>query len=66
MLLSQSQLIVQVVGVGDGTGVDGRLLVLLPPLGDVVGERVVGVGGAEKGLDAQEDSSDLEGGRPVS
>jgi len=45
---------------------DGGILVLLPALGHVVGERVVRVGGAEEGLDGEEDCADLEGGGPVS
>lgn len=47
----------------------GRLnrcgLVVLPALGNVVGERVVGVGSTEEGLDREEDSADLESGGPV-
>jgi hypothetical protein len=44
---------------------DGGGLILLPALGDVGGERVVGVGGAEEGLDGEEDGADLQGGGPV-
>ena len=32
---------------------------------DVVGERVVGVGGAEQGLDGEKNGADLQGRRPV-
>lgn len=44
---------------------DGGLFVLLPGFGHLGGERVVGVGGAEEGLDGEEDGADLEGGGPV-
>jgi len=44
---------------------DGRLLILFPALGDVGGEGVVGVGGAEQGLDGEEDGPDLQRGGPV-
>lgn len=44
---------------------DGRGLVILPALGNVVGERVIGIGSAEEGLDREEDSADLESGGPV-
>jgi hypothetical protein len=40
---------------------DSRLLVLLPALGHIGGEGVVGVGGAEQGLDGEKDGADLEG-----
>ena len=40
-------------------GGDGALLVLLPALGNVGGERVVRVGGTEKRLDRQKNGSDL-------
>ena len=40
-------------------GGDGALFVLLPALGNVGGERVVRVRGAEKRLDGQQDGSDL-------
>lgn len=46
-------------------GGNGGLLVLLPTLGDVGGEGVVGVGGAQEGLDGQQDGPDLERGGPV-
>jgi hypothetical protein len=44
---------------------DGGGLVLLPALGDIGGERVVGVGGTEEGLDREEDGADLQSWRPV-
>jgi hypothetical protein len=44
---------------------DGSVLVLFPSLGDVVGERVIGVGRTEQSLDGKQDSADLQGGRPV-
>lgn len=44
---------------------DGRVLVLLPSLGDVIRERVVGVGRAEERLDGQQDRPDLQRGRPL-
>lgn len=46
-------------------GLDGSFLVLLPGFGDFGGERVVGIGCAEEGLDGEEDGADLEGGGPV-
>lgn len=47
-----------------GSG-NGSVLVFLPALGDVVGERIVGVGGTEERLNREKDGTDLEGGRPV-
>ena len=44
---------------------NGSLLVLLPCLGDVVGERVVGVGRAEERLDREEDGADLQRWGPL-
>lgn len=44
---------------------DSGGLILLPALGDIGCERVVGVGGTEEGLDGEEDGADLEGWRPV-
>lgn len=44
---------------------DGRGLVILPALGNVVGERVIGIGSAEESLDREEDSADLKSGGPV-
>lgn len=44
---------------------DGGGLILLPALGDVGGERVVGVGSTEECLDGEKDGADLEGWRPV-
>lgn len=44
---------------------DGSVLVLLPPLRYIVGERVVWVRRAEECLDGEEDGADLEGGGPV-
>lgn len=41
------------------------VLVLLPVLGHVGGQGVVGVGGTQQGLDRQQNGSDLQGGRPV-
>lgn len=46
-------------------GRDGGLLVLLPGLGDLGSERVIGVGRTEERLDGEEDGADLEGGGPV-
>lgn len=46
-------------------GLNGRGLVILPALGNIVGERVVGIGSTEEGLDREEDSADLERGGPV-
>lgn len=47
------------------SGLDGSFLVFFPGFGDFSGERVVGVGGAEEGLDGEEDGADLKGGGPV-
>lgn len=47
------------------SGLDGSFLVFFPGFGDFGGERVVGVGGAEEGLDGEEDGADLKGGGPV-
>lgn len=44
---------------------DGLCLILLPRLGNVVGERIVWVGCAEQSLDGEEDGADLQGRRPV-
>lgn len=44
---------------------DGGLLVLLPRLRNVVGERVVGVRRREERLDREQDRADLERGRPL-
>lgn len=44
---------------------NSRRLIVLPTLGNIVGERVVGVGSAEEGLDRKEDSANLESGGPV-
>jgi hypothetical protein len=44
---------------------DGRGLVILPALGNVVGKRVIGIGSAEEGLNREEDSADLKSGGPV-
>jgi hypothetical protein len=44
---------------------DGSVLVLFPSLGDVVGERVIGVGRTEQSLDRKQDSANLQGRRPV-
>lgn len=44
---------------------DGSRLVHLPSLGHIVGQWVVGIRGSKQSLNGQEDSSDLEGGRPV-
>lgn len=46
-------------------GLNGRGLVILPALGNIVGERVVGIGSTEEGLDRKEDGADLERGGPV-
>lgn len=46
-------------------GCNSGLLILLPALGDICSERVIRVRSTEEGLDRQEDSSDLESGRPV-
>lgn len=40
-------------------------LVFLPCLRNVVGERIIWVRGAEQSLDREENSSDLEGRRPI-
>eukprot|EP01084_Bolivina_argentea_P143793 252456_1 len=51
---------------GEGTrGLDGILLVGLPVLRDVVGERVVGVGRRHEDLDAEEHLANLERGGPL-
>lgn len=47
------------------SGFDGGLFVFFPGFGDFGGERVVGVGGAEEGLNGEEDGTDLKGRRPV-
>jgi hypothetical protein len=44
---------------------DGRRLVLLPALGDIGSEGVIGVGGAEEGLDREQNRPDLQRRRPV-
>ena len=44
---------------------DGLCLVDLPELGDVVGQRVVGVGRREEGLDREEHGADLKRGAPL-
>lgn len=44
---------------------DCSVLVFLPALGDVVGERIIGVWCAQECLDGEKDGTDLEGGRPV-
>lgn len=44
---------------------DGSFFVFLPGFGNFGSERVVWVGGAEEGLDGEEDGADLEGGGPV-
>lgn len=46
-------------------GLNGRGLVILPALGNIVGERVVGIGSTEEGLDREEDGADLKRGGPV-
>lgn len=40
-------------------------LVLLPVFGNVVCQRIVGVGGTEEGLYREQDGTDLERGRPL-
>jgi len=47
------------------SGFDGEGLVGLPLGGDVVVERVIGVGGLEEELDGETDLVDLERGRPL-
>ncbi len=47
------------------SGCDSSFLVLLPPFCDFGRKGVVGVGGAEEGLDREEDSTDLESWGPV-
>jgi hypothetical protein len=42
-------------------GLDGSILIFLPSLCNVVCEGVVRVGGAEEGLDGEENRSDLQG-----
>ena len=44
---------------------DSGILVLLPLLRDVVGERVVGVRSTKQSLDGEENGADLERGGPV-
>ncbi len=44
---------------------DGALLVLLPTLGNIGGQRIVRVGRTEECLNGQQDCPDLERGRPV-
>jgi hypothetical protein len=44
---------------------NGGILVLFPSLGDVVGERVVGVRCTEQSLNGEQDSANLQGRRPV-
>lgn len=40
-------------------------LIVLPALGNVVCEGIVGVGSAEEGLNGEQDRADLKGRRPV-
>lgn len=47
------------------SGGDGGILILFPALCDIVGEWVVWVRGAKKGLNRKKDSADLKGRRPV-
>jgi hypothetical protein len=47
------------------TSIDGALLVGLPVLGNIVGEGIVGVGGAEQGLNAQQNRANLKRGAPL-
>lgn len=47
------------------SGFDGSFLVFLPGFGDFGSERIVGVGGAEEGLDGEEDGADLKSRGPV-
>ena len=44
---------------------DRGLLVLLPALGDIGGQGIVGIRSAEKSLDGEENRPDLKGRRPV-
>ncbi len=44
---------------------DSSLLILFPALRDVGSERVVRIRSTEQGLDREQDSTDLKGGRPV-
>lgn len=46
-------------------GLNGSVLVLFPSLGDIVGERVIGIGCTEQGLDGEQDSTNLQSRRPV-
>lgn len=44
---------------------DGRGLIILPTLGNVVGERIVGIRGSEQSLNGQKNCANLQSGRPV-
>jgi hypothetical protein len=58
-------LLLGVLGCPVACCLDGSVLVLLPALGDIVGEWIIGIRCAEECLDGEEDGADLEGGRPV-
>lgn len=40
-------------------------LIFLPPFGDIIGKRVIGIWGTKQGLDRQKDRADLKSWRPV-
>lgn len=44
---------------------NGRSLIILPALGDIVGERIVGIRGSEQSLNRQKNCTDLQSGGPV-
>lgn len=44
---------------------NSSILVLFPSLGDIVGERVVGVGCTEQSLNGEQDGTNLQSRRPV-
>lgn len=46
-------------------GLNGGILILFPSLGNIVGERVIGVGCTEQGLNGEKDSTDLQSRRPI-
>jgi len=64
-LLVKATLLLRILCCPVTSSLDCSVLVLLPALCNIVGERIVGIRCAKKGLDGEEDSSDLEGGRPV-
>ena len=46
-------------------GLYGSWLILLPSLSNIVGKRVVRVGGSKQRLNREQDCADLQGRRPI-